>query len=41
VVLSAEEYASLQQAGLLVYYGSDDGAALRDLLFSWWETRNL
>ncbi len=41
VSLSAEEYASLQQAGLQVYYGTDEGAALRDVLFSWWETRYL
>jgi uncharacterized protein YcgI (DUF1989 family) len=41
VALTAEEYASLQQTGLQVYYGANDGAALRDVLFSWWETRHL
>jgi uncharacterized protein YcgI (DUF1989 family) len=41
VELTPEEYASLQKAGLGVYYGEDAGAALRDVLFSWWETRNL
>ncbi len=41
VLLDDAEYASLQQAGLGVYYGDDDGAALRDVLFSWWETRYL
>jgi hypothetical protein len=39
--MSTEEYASLQQVGLLVYYCSDDGAAVRDVLFSWWETRKV
>ncbi|MEO6853114.1 MAG: urea carboxylase-associated family protein [Rhodoferax sp.] len=38
ITLDAAEYASLQAAGLSVYYGDDDGAALRDVLFSWWET---
>lgn len=41
VALSPEEYAALQDAGLQAYYGADDGAALRDVLFSWWETRYL
>jgi uncharacterized protein YcgI (DUF1989 family) len=41
VALTPEEYASLQKAGLGVYYGENDGAALRDVLFSWWETRYL
>lgn len=35
------EYASLQDAGLRAYYENDEGAALRDVLFSWWETRHL
>lgn len=41
VPLDEAEYASLQQAGLHVYYGDDDGAALRDVLFTWWETQYL
>lgn len=41
VQLDEAEYASLKQAGLDVYYGADDGAALRDVLFSWWETQHL
>jgi uncharacterized protein len=41
VQLDDAEYASLKQAGLDVYYGDDDGAALRDVLFSWWETQHL
>jgi uncharacterized protein len=39
--LSEQEYANLKQAGLEVYYGSNDGDALRDVLFSWWETQHL
>ena len=39
VILSADEYAHLKAAGLDAYYGDDDGAALRDVIFSWWETR--
>jgi hypothetical protein len=38
VVLSAEEMALLQ-AVKLDLYGDDDAAALRDILFSWWEER--
>ncbi len=38
VALDAAEFASLQAAGLQAYYGDDEGAALRDVLFSWWET---
>lgn len=41
VALDEAEFAALQQAGLQVYYGDDDGAALRDVLFSWWETQHL
>lgn len=37
VALSEAEYQSLQSAGLHPFYGDDDGAALRDVLFSWWE----
>ncbi len=36
VALSAEEAAMLDQLRLPVY-GKDDGAALRDILFTWWE----
>jgi hypothetical protein len=38
VTLSAEEIALLQ-AVKLDLYGNDDAAALRDVLFSWWEER--
>jgi uncharacterized protein len=41
VQLDEAEYARLRQAGLDIYYGDDDGAALRDVLFSWWETQYL
>jgi hypothetical protein len=41
VPLSEAEQQSLQQAGLAAYYGDDTGAALRDVLFSWWESRFL
>jgi len=41
VELDADELTELQQAGLESYYGNDLGAALRDVLFSWWETRYL
>jgi uncharacterized protein YcgI (DUF1989 family) len=36
IELSEEEAAMLQAARLPVY-GDDDGAALRDIVFSWWE----
>lgn len=41
VRLDEAEYASLKAAGLESFYGHDEGAALRDVLFSWWETRYL
>lgn len=41
VKLDDNELALLKQAGLQVYYGNDVGAALRDILFSWWESRYL
>ena len=41
VQLSAEEYALLQQLKLIDLYGNDDGAALRDIVFSWWEQQYL
>jgi len=37
VELDAEEYAMLQRVGLKEIYREDDGAALRDIVFSWWE----
>jgi uncharacterized protein len=41
VPLSAEEMAMLQTVKRRDIYGSDDAAALRDILFSWWEERFL
>jgi len=41
VELDDTEVAALQGAGLHIYYGNDVGAALRDVLFSWWEARYL
>ena len=40
VNLTAEEAAALDRVRLPVY-GADDGAALRDVLFTWWEQRFL
>ena len=40
VALSAEELALLQSVKLDIY-GDDDAAALRDILFTWWEERFL
>jgi uncharacterized protein YcgI (DUF1989 family) len=40
VTLTAEEMALLQ-AVKLELYGNDDAAALRDILFTWWEERFL
>jgi hypothetical protein len=39
ISLSAGEYALLQQCKLTDLYGDDDGAALRDIVFSWWAER--
>ncbi len=39
VALDADEAALVAAAGLEAYYGDDAGAALRDILFSWWERR--
>lgn len=39
VALDAEERDLLAAANLDAYYGDDAGAALRDVLFSWWERR--
>ena len=33
--------AALFDAARLPLYGADDGAALRDMLFTWWEERYL
>jgi uncharacterized protein len=41
VPLSADETAMLAAVKRTDIYGSDDGAALRDILFSWWEERFL
>ena len=41
ITLSAQDHARLRQAGLAEFYADQDGDALRDLLFSWWETRFL
>jgi uncharacterized protein YcgI (DUF1989 family) len=41
VPLSADEMAMLQAVKRHDIYGSDDAAALRDILFSWWEERFL
>jgi uncharacterized protein len=40
VTLTAEELALLRKVKLDIY-GNDDAAALRDILFSWWEERFL
>ena len=40
VALSAEEFAQLRAVRLSMY-GDDDAAALRDIVFSWWEERFL
>jgi hypothetical protein len=41
VVLSAEELAIFNAVKRSDIYGEDDAAALRDVLFSWWEERFL
>ena len=41
VALSGEEAALLDRLARRDLYGADDGAALRDVLFSWWEMRFL
>jgi hypothetical protein len=41
IELSQAEHASLRDGRLDAYYGDDEGAMLRDVLFSWWETRYL
>jgi hypothetical protein len=40
IELSDEEAAMLDGLRLL-FYGADDGAALRDILFTWWEQKFL
>jgi uncharacterized protein YcgI (DUF1989 family) len=37
IPLDATEYALLQKVKRRELYGDDDGAALRDVVFSWWE----
>ena len=39
VTLDDAENALLQQCKLRDLYGDDDGAALRDIVFSWWAER--
>jgi len=41
VELDEEELATLESFGLRQFYGSDRGAALRDVIYSWWEKRYL
>lgn len=41
VTLDADEYQLLQRVKLTDIYGNDDGAALRDIVFSWWEATYL
>ena len=41
VQLDAADCASLAGFGLRQFYGDDQGAQLRDVLFSWWEKRYL
>jgi uncharacterized protein YcgI (DUF1989 family) len=41
IALGAEDYALLQSAGLADLYAQNDGDALRDVLFSWWEREHL
>jgi uncharacterized protein len=41
VELDAAEHALLQSSKLLDFYGGDEGAALRDIVFSWWEENYL
>ena len=37
----SEEETALFDSVRLPLYGDDDGAALRDLIFTWWEERYL
>jgi uncharacterized protein YcgI (DUF1989 family) len=37
ITLSIEDHARLRDAGLAELYGGNEGDALRDVLFSWWE----
>ena len=41
IALSPDELAMFNAVKRTDIYGGDDGAALRDLLFSWWEQRFL
>jgi hypothetical protein len=37
IALAASDYAQLKATGLSEIYGDNDGDALRDVMFSWWE----
>jgi uncharacterized protein YcgI (DUF1989 family) len=39
ITLDDNDYALLEQCRLRDLYGDDDGAALRDIVFSWWSER--
>jgi len=39
VALAPDDYALLQEFRRAELYGDDQGAALRDIVFSWWEER--
>jgi hypothetical protein len=41
IVLDAEDLAAFNATKRTDSYGDDDAAALRDLVFSWWEERFL
>jgi len=41
VALDAKEHALLRSSTLVEFYGGDEAAALRDIVFSWWETSYL
>jgi uncharacterized protein YcgI (DUF1989 family) len=41
IALDAAEMALLKSAKILAFYGGDEAAALRDILFSWWEENYL
>jgi uncharacterized protein YcgI (DUF1989 family) len=41
ISLDDADHARLRGAGLTDFYGDDEGATLRDVIFSWWESRHL
>lgn len=41
ISLGEADHARLRVVGLEAFYGDDEGAALRDVIFSWWEGRHL